>query len=139
MNDVVINKIQDIQRFVRRAREVYQADPEGFATSNLRQDAALLSVLRACEAAIDLANHVVRVRKLGIPVFSADSFSLLRAEHIIDASLAERLVKMVGFRNLVVHQYAEVDIHIVESVIVSGLDDLLAFADAIRAYSDAGD
>lgn len=136
MNDIVINKIQDMQRFVRRARDVYQADPEGFAANDLRQDAALLNVLRACEAAIDLANHVIRVRKLGIPVSSADSFILLRAERIIEAPLAERIVKMVGFRNLVVHQYAEVDMQIVEAVIVSGLDDVLAFGDAIRGYAD---
>jgi len=91
MNDIVINKIQNIQRCVRRAREEYQADRDGFATNYTRQDAALLNVLRACETAIDLANHVIRAHKLGIPVSSADSFKLLRTERIIDTRLAERL------------------------------------------------
>ena len=77
MNDVVINKIQSIQRCVRRAREEYQANRDGFAGDYTRQDAALLNVVRACETAIDLANHVIRARKLGIPVSSADSFELL--------------------------------------------------------------
>ena len=131
MNDVVTNKIQDIQRCVRRAREEYGADPDGFTTNLTRQDEGLLNVLRACEAAIDLANHVIRVRKLGIPLTSADSFRLLQAEGIIDSELAVRMGKMVGFRNIVVHQYAKVDIAVVEGVIVSGLDDLLAFADAV--------
>jgi uncharacterized protein YutE (UPF0331/DUF86 family) len=70
---------------------------DGFATNYTRQDAALLNVLRACETAIDLANHVIRVSQLGIPVSSADSFRLLRAEGIIDTGLAERMEKMVGF------------------------------------------
>ena len=134
MKDVVINKIQTIQRCVRRAREEYQADRDGFAANYTRQDAALLNVLRACETAIDLANHVIRANKLGIPVSSADSFNLLRAERIIGARLAERMEKMVGFRNTVVHQYTKVDIRIVEAVIVSELDELLAFADTIREY-----
>lgn len=134
MNDIVINKIQSIQRCVRRAREEYQADPDGFATNYTRQDAALLNVLRACETAIDLANHVIRARKLGIPVSSADSFKLLRAERIIDARLTERMEKMVGFRNTVIHQYTQVDIRIVQAVIASELDELLAFADRIREY-----
>jgi hypothetical protein len=60
MNDIAINKIQSIQRCVRRAREEYQADRDGFATNYTRQDAALLNVLWACETAIDLANHVIR-------------------------------------------------------------------------------
>ena len=134
MNDIVINKIQSIQRCVRRAREEYQADRDGFADNFTRQDAAMLNVLRACETAIDLANHVIRAHKLGIPVSSADSFKLLRAEGIIDGRLAERLEKMIGFRNTVVHQYTTIDIRIVEAVIVSELDELLAFADTVREY-----
>ena len=134
MNDIVINKIQSIQRCVRRAREEYQADRDGFATNYTRQDAALLNVLRACETAIDLANHVIRAYKLGIPVSSADSFKLLRTEQIIDSRLAERLERMVGFRNTVIHQYTKTDLRIVEAVIVSELDELLAFADRIREY-----
>ena len=134
MNDIVINKIQSIQRCIRRAREEYQADPDGFTTNYTRQDAALLNVLRACEAAIDLANHVIRANKLGIPVSSADSFELLRNERIIAPRLAERMMKMVGFRNTVIHQYTKVDIRIVIAVIVSELDELLAFTDRIREY-----
>ena len=134
MNDIVINKIQNIQRCVKRAREEYQADREGFASNYTRQDAALLNVVRACETAIDLANYLIRAKKLGIPVSSADSFNLLRTERIIDDRLAERMVQMVGFRNTVIHQYTKVDIRIVEAVLVSELDELLAFADTVREF-----
>ncbi len=133
MNDVVINKIQSIQRCIRRAREEYQTGAD-FSTDYTRQDAALLNVLRACETAIDLANHVIRADHLGIPVTSADSFKLLRAEGVIDAKLAEHLEKMVGFRNVVVHQYDKIDLGIVESVITSELDELIAFADMIQKH-----
>jgi len=78
MNDIVINKVQSIQRCVRRARDEYQADPDTFATNYTHQDAAILNVVRACETAIDLANYVIRANKLGIPVSSADSFRVLR-------------------------------------------------------------
>jgi len=132
MNDVVINKIQSIQRCVRRAREEYHADPTGFASNYTRQDAALLNVVRACETAIDLANHIIRVRKLGIPVSSADTFELLKREGIIDGRLADRMKGMVGFRNTVVHQYTKIDLAIVEAVIVTDLDELVVFADQVR-------
>ncbi|HUI42141.1 MAG TPA: DUF86 domain-containing protein [Terriglobia bacterium] len=131
MNDVAINKAQSIQRAVRRAREEYQADPGNFASNTTRQDAALLNVVRACETAIDLANHIIRVRKLGIPVSTADTFELLQAAGIIDGRMAERLKKMVGFRNTVVHQYTKVDLAIVEAVIATELNELLAFSDKI--------
>jgi len=134
MNDVVINKIQSIQRCVRRAREEYQKNPGEFAGNYTLQDAAMLNVVRACETAIDLANHVIRVRKLGVPVSTADAFELLRAERVIDSGLTDRMKKMVGFHNTVVHQYTKVDLAIVEAVIVTELDGLLAFAEKIREY-----
>lgn len=57
MNDVLINKIQSIQRCVAQARAEYRSDLVGFDTDFTRQDAAVLKILRACEQAIKLANH----------------------------------------------------------------------------------
>ncbi len=79
MNDVVVNKIQSIQRCVRRVREEYAADTDSFDTNPTRQDAAVLNILRACEQSIDLANHAIKNRKLGIPTSSGESFELLAA------------------------------------------------------------
>lgn len=134
MNDIALNKIQSIQRCVRRAREEYAAAPEGFDTNFTRQDAAVLNILRACEQSIDLANHVIKTRKLGIPTSSGESFELLRVEGVIDPGLNDRLQKMVGFRNAVVHHYQRMEIEIVRTVITSGLDDLIDFGDRVLVY-----
>lgn len=136
MNDIVINKIQSIQRCVERAREEYHADPAGFDTNFTRQDAAVLNVLRACEQAIDLANHVIRTRKMGIPASSAQSFELLQQRSVIDPPLAQSLIKMIHFRNTVTHQYQRMDIQIVQKVITSGLEDLIQFGDCILKLID---
>ena len=131
MNDLVINKIQSIQRCIQRAREEYGSDLEGFDTNYTKQDAAILNVLRACEQAIDLANYMIKKHKLGIPTSSTESFDLLRQKFIIDPSLAEKLKKMVHFRNMVIHQYQQTDMSIVKAIIVSDLNDLIRFGDRI--------
>ena len=77
MNDVVINKIQSIQRCIKRAKEEYRNAGKDFENDFTRQDAAVLNLTRACEQSIDLANHVIKQKKLGIPTDSADSFELL--------------------------------------------------------------
>ncbi len=136
MNDLVINKIQSIQRCIQRAREEYGSDPEGFDTNYTKQDAAMLNVLRACEQAIDLANYVIKKHKLGIPTSSTESFDLLRQKFIIDASLSEKLKKMVHFRNTVIHQYQQTDMSIVKAIIVSDLNDLIRFGDRIMELSN---
>jgi uncharacterized protein YutE (UPF0331/DUF86 family) len=136
MNDIIVNKIQTIQRCVERAREEYQKNPAGFDTDYTIQDAAVLNIVRACEQAIDLANHIIKSHKMGIPTSSNESFDLLQKKHVIDRSLAGKLKNMVGFRNTVIHEYKRIDIEIVKSVIVSDLDDLLMFGDRIMEFVD---
>lgn len=91
MKDLANNKIQNIQRYVGRAREIYNADPERFDTDSMRQDAALFNVLQGCEHTIDLANHVIRTHKLGMPPTSAESFDLVRQKSVIEGTLSEKL------------------------------------------------
>ena len=129
-DDVVIAKAAGIRRCILRAREEHSAAGKNFAEDITRQDAAVVNVARGIEQAIDLANHLVRRFQLGAPRTSAESFELLRGAGMIDLDLSGRLSRMVGFRNMAVHQYAQLDMAIVESVIARGLDDLTAFADS---------
>lgn len=131
-SDVGINKTQTVQRCVLRAREEYEAAGDQFASNHSRQDAAILNVIRACEATLDLANHVIRIRKLGVPNSSADAFRALVQAKVFVPALGERLVRMVGFRNVVVHAYQVLDLEIVKNVILHGLDDLLMACDLLR-------
>ena len=135
MNDIVINKIQSIQRCITRARAEFNADPDGFATNFTRQDAAVMNVLRACEQGIDLANHLIKTHKMGIPTSSSESFALLAEQNVIDNDLRQKLINMVHFRNMIVHQYQKMDIAIVQAVIETGLDDLIQLGDAIMDWS----
>ena len=134
ISDTITNKTQSIQRCVRRARAEYTAEPSSFEINFTRQDAAILNVLRACEQAIDLANHIIRKNKFGIPNSSAESFELLWRERVIPTELKDKMVQMVFFRNTVTHQYQRTKVDVVIQVIEKGLDDLLHFADCVLAF-----
>ena len=131
MNDVVINKIQSIQRCINRAREEYTLAGASFKTNLTHQDAAILNLTRACEQSIDLANYIIKNKKLGIPNQSSDSFEFLAEHGLLTPNLAEKLVKMTGFCNTAVHQYQKLNIDIVVSIIEKGLNDLIDFTDVI--------
>jgi uncharacterized protein YutE (UPF0331/DUF86 family) len=66
--------------------------------------------------------HVVRCRKLGLPRESWGAFELLRTSELMDHSLAEKMMKMVGFRNFVVHKCHSINLEIVHSIITKHLD-----------------
>ena len=133
-DDVALNKSAAIERCVGRVREVYAGNPANLSDDLTRQDSIVLNLRRACEAAINLAMHLVRKHRLGIPQDSRDAFDLLVAAGKLEAPLAASLKRMVGFRNVAVHSYTRIDLAIVRAIIEQHADDLLRFSSAaIRA------
>jgi uncharacterized protein YutE (UPF0331/DUF86 family) len=130
-DDVLINKAAAIERCVARAREEYAANPDGFDTDHTRQDAAVLNIQRACEAALDMGQHLIRRERMGVPQSARDVFSLLARANWIPAELADKLKRMVGFRNIAVHDYQALQLPITVSIIRNDLDDFLRFTRAV--------
>ena len=132
MDDIVLNKKESIERCIKQIR-VYYALPGDipFERDYLRQDAIAVNMQRACEQCIDLANHTIKTRKLGLPKESRESFRLLAQSDIIPHDLATNLENMVGFRNILVHQYQDLDIQLMVDVIENHLDDLIDYTNFI--------
>lgn len=137
MDDVIINKAATIERCVARAREEYAYDPTTFSTNYSRQDAAILNILRACEAALDLGQHLVRRERLGVPQSARDVFTLLAQADWIEPQLAENLKRMVGFRNISVHDYQQMQLPITIAIIEKHLDDFLQFTRTLILHDAA--
>lgn len=104
MDDVLLNKAGIIERCLRRVAEEYRGDPTRLEVFTY-QDSIVLNLERACQASIDMAMYVVARDHLGVPQDSADAFRLLAQAGRLDAPLAERLRRMVGFRNVALHEY----------------------------------
>lgn len=126
-DDVGLNKLAIIERCLRRVAEEYRDDPQRLENFTI-QDSVVLNVQRACEAAIDIAMHVIAVRRLGIPQDARSAFDILAAERLIEKPLAERMKAMVGFRNIAIHDYQQLQIVILKKVIEERLEDLKTLA-----------
>lgn len=124
MDEVLLGKAAIIERCLARVREEYEGRETELETNFTRQDAILLNLQRACEAAIDGAMHLARVDRLGLPTDSRQAFTLLARAEKIPAELAITLEAMVGFRNIAVHNYRELDLNVARGVIEHRLADL---------------
>jgi len=102
-----------------------------FKTDLTHQDAAILNLQRACESAIDMAQHIVRVKRLGLSSTSGESFSLLATAGWIPHDLGSRMRQMTGFRNIAVHNYQTLFLQIVLDIVHNHLDDFSDFTRAV--------
>lgn len=132
MDDVILNKSSTIVRCLQRIGQEF-GDGTDFRLNLTKQDSVLLNLQRACEAAIDMANHVIRLQQLGIPQSSRDSFALLARANCISSELAVQLQKMIGLRNIAVHDYQALNLDIVVHVVRHRLVDFELFIRQIGA------
>lgn len=131
-DDIHLNKAAIIDRCLERIRDEYQDDPDRLENFTI-QDSIVLNLQRACEAAIDLAMHLVALRKLGVPQNSRDAFKLLGEKGLIGEETMRAMQSMVGFRNLAVHNYQQMQLSILRSILERRLDDFTRFVEELRS------
>jgi uncharacterized protein YutE (UPF0331/DUF86 family) len=130
-DDVILNKAAAIERCLQRILEEYGGDDKNLTQNQTKQDAIILNLQRACETSIDLAMHVISVRRLGIPQDSRDAFALLQAAGVLSADLTVRMQQMVGFRNIAIHEYTRLNLDIVRAIVTTRLDDFRLFSSSL--------
>ena len=129
--DLVAKKLAAIETWVTELRRLSR--PEEIAR-DVREERFVEHTLQiAIQAALDVASHIASDERLGEPRTHRQLFELLSRAGWLDEGLAASLRDMAGFRNILVHGYAEVDTRIVRDMVEHRLGDLLAFVAAIRA------
>ena len=121
-----LNKAETIERCIKRINEEF--DEEEFDLNYTIQDSIVLNLQRACEAAIDMGTGLVKIQKIKIPQKSRDVFLLLEEKKIISKGLSSSMQKMVGFRNIAVHDYSKLNLEIIKNIIKKHLSDFLNFS-----------
>jgi uncharacterized protein YutE (UPF0331/DUF86 family) len=128
--DLVAKKLAIVETSCREVRELARLER---IRSDVRERRFVEHTLQvAIQAALDVASHIVSDERLGEPATNRDLFALLDSAGWIDAELSRALQRMAGFRNVLVHGYAEVDLGIVENAAREGLEDLARFVAAVR-------
>ncbi|MEA2695120.1 MAG: hypothetical protein QOJ16_4507 [Acidobacteriota bacterium] len=135
--DVVTAKLDIIDRCLQRIAEVRGERRKDLQPVDI-EDITALNLQRAIQGAIDLAAHVVAEEGYGVPDSTAAVFTLLQERGVIDRELAGRLRRMVGFRNIAVHEYRTVDPAIVETIVEKHLDDLRLLGARVVGFFELG-
>ncbi|KIM13248.1 MAG: hypothetical protein KU38_00895 [Sulfurovum sp. FS08-3] len=132
IDDVIINKIETIKRCIKRIHEEYVGFEDEFYQNYTKQDSIILNLERLSQATIDISTHIIRVEKFGIPKTSREVFVLLEENKILSKEISHSMQKMVGFRNLAVHDYQNLNLDIVVAIVINHLKDFDIFIKEIQ-------
>jgi len=107
------DKISEINKFLEELESIIPSSFEEYRSSLEKKAACERYVEKIVEAATDLAFLIIKDRKLRIPQDDADAFNVLLDSKIIDKDLAAKLKNAKGMRNIISHQYGNIDDEIV--------------------------
>lgn len=128
--ELVAKKLARIETCVTELRTL--GDPARIS-SDLREERFFEHTLQiAIQSVLDVASHIVSEERLGEPRSNHELIDLVVRYGWIPVSLEPPLRRLIGFRDVLVHGYESVDLDVVEDIARHRLDDLLAFAGAVR-------
>jgi len=127
--EIFSRRLEALHVYLRRLRAFREAEQAEFVREPALHDLAERYLHLAVEACLDLANHWIAEKALPTPDANRDTFTVLENAGELDPKLADRLRGWAGFRNILVHEYLEIDHAIAYRAIRDELSDLESFAE----------
>lgn len=133
---LVSQKLESLRRCIQRVENKGPESAEILRSDLDLQDIIVLNLSRAVQLCVDIASHLIADTNQPSPTTMGESFDLLVKLNAIDVQIATKLRKAVGFRNIVVHNYEEINWDIVYAIYSQGLGDFKQFAKQISQYCE---
>ncbi len=130
---LIAQKLDSLRRCLNRVQSRCPATAELLSQDIDAQDVVVLNLSRAVSLCTDIALHVLSSREQPVPQTMGQAFEQLAALGMITEATNLNVRKAVGFRNMAVHSYDQIDWAIVFSIASSELSDLKKFAAEIMA------
>ena len=130
--EVLEAKIAALIRCVHRVKSQGILSLEDLEKNIDKQDIIILNLQRAVQICVDIGNYILLDYDTETPATMAETFRKLAQNKLIPQSVADNLSRAVGFRNIAVHQYENLDCKIIYAIITSHLDDFRNFASEIE-------
>ena len=134
--NLIAEKLESLRRCVQRVQTKCPPTPEELMEDPDLQDIISLNLRRVVQLCVDIAVHILADLEVKPPDTMGAAFDALMSAQIISAGLAVRLKKAVGFRNIAIHNYKEIDWAIVHSIAATRLADFSEFARVIALRLD---
>ncbi|TAE91625.1 MAG: DUF86 domain-containing protein [Verrucomicrobia bacterium] len=131
-HDIILRKLDSLARCVNRIEQKRPEKFEELVTNIDLQDILSINLERAIQVSVDIGAHLIAGLSVPPPQTMGQVFEILSNEKIITEQTGVALRKAVGFRNLSVHAYDQVDWEQVFVIIHQRMNEFRAFADAIR-------
>lgn len=130
--DLILRRLAGLETYLEQLASYRHLEPGAYQQDWKTQRIVERTLHLAIETCMDVADHLVADRRLRVPETGAASFEILAEANLLPQELGRALALMVGFRNILVHDYTRLDPAIVIRVLRTDVADLERFAAVVR-------
>ena len=134
---IIENKIESLRKCLLRVEARCPDSVASLLQDVDAQDVLVLNLSRAIQLCVDISVHILTQLEQTIPDTMGKAFGELASAGIIDEKLANEMRKAVGFRNIAVHDYEEINYEIVYAIAQKKLVNFRSFVKQIVVVIDA--
>ena len=129
--DLVLTKAGNVKKHLRRVEKKAKTDLKTFLEDLDRQEIIAFNLEVAVQNCIDIAAHIIGAEGLGVPGSTAEMFYLLEENDYLNSEITEKMIKAVGLRNLIAHEYGKIDLNQIYEIARNDYKDLNTYLVAI--------
>ena len=129
--DLILAKAGSVKSHLNRVIEKRNVDLDSFIKDIDRQESILFNIQTAVQNCIDIAAHIISEESFGVPGSTTEMLYILGKNGYLDNDLTQKMVKAVGFRNLIVHEYGKIELEQVYEIAQNDINDLNEYLKAI--------
>lgn len=131
----IIIRLEKLKEYLKILKELRKkCNLSDFKRDNVLRGALERYLQLSAEAAIDVGEIIINEERLRMPDASREVFEMLGEHKIISPKLADSFIKIVGFRNILVHDYVKLDLKKMYNYLQNDLDDFDKFIKAIARF-----
>ena len=132
--EVVLSRISKLDEYIKFLHEMGKYSKEEYLLDPLIYGSTERFLHLSIECVIDIANHIISDMGYRKPNSNREIFEILFENKIIDSDLKKSLSNMAGFRNILVHDYINLDREIVYDILNNNLKDMEDFRNIAIEY-----
>ena len=125
--DVILAKSGAVKKHIKRIKNVPCKNFAALQNNSDHQDIILFNIQLAIQNCIDIAAHIISDEDMGIPGSTNEMFYILEENGYLTRDITEKMVRAVGFRNLIVHEYVNLELKRVYEILKKDINDLEVF------------
>jgi len=131
---LILAKISKLNQYLKYLKELRKSSLEDFKEDFRISGSTERYLQLAIECIIDIGNEIISSLQLKKPERYRDIAYILYEAKIIPKNLADIISSMIGFRNLLVHDYASISKDIVYEFLQTRLKDFEIFINYISKW-----